>query len=113
MNEEQFKSIIKKSELITSDNFTDLLMSKIEVEKIPQKPFLPSLKSAIILITIITILISFILFNINVLSIITIDFISKTHRTKLFALLLFSILIGLNYLLKTQHSLNNYEKYSN
>ena len=105
MNEDQAKVLLKKSALITTENFTDSLMEQIEAKSAAQvQPTFPSIKGIFFIIAIVVMLLSLLLFYTNFTFLSEIEIIGNAHRTKLFAVLLFSVLLGVNHLLKMQHT---------
>lgn len=104
MNEDQVKVILKKSALQTTENFTDSLMERIEAKSVTHiQPSLPSLKRALLIITLVVVFVSSLFFCIDfnfhpVLEIVGV------HRTKLFVAVCFLVLLGINHLLRLQHS---------
>ncbi|WP_445908675.1 hypothetical protein [Yeosuana sp.] len=108
MNEDQVKILIKKSALKTTENFTDSLMEQIEAKSAPQvQPVFPAIKGVFLIIGLLVMLLSFLLFYTNFSFLSEIEIIGNAHRTKLFAVLLFSVLFGVNHLLKIQHTSKN------
>ncbi|RNC88339.1 MAG: hypothetical protein ED556_03910 [Winogradskyella sp.] len=63
MNEEQFKKIIKKSNLETSDDFINNLMSTIEVNKERKKALNKLFKITLFTVAVVTAVTSFIMFK--------------------------------------------------
>lgn len=105
MNEDQTKVLLKKSALKTTENFTDNLMEQIEAKSTAQvQSTFPSIKGVFLTIAVIVLLLSFLLFHNNFTFLSEIEIIGNAHRTKLFAVLLFSVLLGVNHLLKMQHT---------
>lgn len=105
MNEDQAKVLLKKSALKTTESFTDSLMEQIEAKSAAQvQPTFPSIKGVFLTIAIVVLLLSFLLFYTNFTFLSEIEIIGNAHRTKLFAVLLFSVLLGVNHLLKMQHT---------
>lgn len=108
MNIDQTKSIIKKSALETSDDFTDNLMAKIEAIGTEQSPSVfPSIKKATVTIAILMLAMCCILFFTNFSNFSNVEIIGDMHRTKLFGVLLFSVLLGVNHLLKMKYFSEN------
>jgi len=105
MNEEKAKVLLKKSALKTTEDFTDDLMEQIEAKSAAQvQPNLPSIKVILLTLALVVLLLSFLLFDTNFKFLSEIDIIGSAHRTKLFTVLLFSVLLGVNHLLKMQHT---------
>ncbi|MEZ4778574.1 MAG: hypothetical protein R2786_04255 [Flavobacteriaceae bacterium] len=105
MNEEQAKILLKKSALQTTENFTDNLMEQIEATPVTHlQPNFPSVKRVLSIITLIVLLISLLLFYTDFKFLSEFEIVSGAHRTKLFAAVLFSALLGVNHILKLQHS---------
>lgn len=105
MNEDQIKILLKKSALKTTENFTDNLMEQIEAKPAVQvQPVFPSIKGVFLITGLLVMLLSFLLFYTNFTFLSEIEIIGNFHRTKLFAVLLFLVLFGVNHLLKIQHT---------
>ena len=105
MNEEQTKELLKKSALQTTENFTESLMEQIEAKSIDQvQPNLPSINGALLPIAAVALLLSVLLYYTNFTFLSEFDIFGNAHRTKLFIVLLLSVLFGLNHLLKMQHT---------
>ena len=115
MNDNQTKVLLKKSALKTTENFTDSLMEHIEAKSAAQvQPTFPSIKGVLSTVAGVVLLLSFLLFYTNFTFLSEIEIIGNAHRTKLFAVLVVSVLLGVNHLLKMQHKskylFNNHEK---
>jgi hypothetical protein len=105
MNEDQAKRLLKKSALKTTESFTDSLMEQLEAKSAPQvRPNLPSIKGVLPIIALVVLLLSFLLFYTDFIFLPKIEIIGNAHRTKLFVVLLFSVLLGVNHLLKLHHT---------
>ena len=105
MNENQAKALLKKSALKTTEDFTDSIMEQIEAKyKAQVQPTFPSIRVVFLAIAMIVLLLSFLLFYTNFTFLSEIEIIGNAHRTKLFAVLLFLVLLGINHLLKMQHT---------
>ena len=105
MNENQAKVLLKKSALKTTELFTDSLMEKIEAKAVSQELFIfPSIKKVFFTIAVIVLLLSFLIFSTDFILPSVLDFIGNINRTKLFGVVLFSVLLGVNHVLKIQHA---------
>lgn len=105
MNENQTKALLKKSALKTTENFTDSLMEQIEAKSAAQvQPNLPSIKVVFLIVAFVVLLVSCLLFYINFTFLSELEIFGNARRTKLFAVVLFSVLLGVNHLLKMQHT---------
>lgn len=105
MNEEQTKILLKKSALETTENFTDNLMEQIETKSIAQvRHISPSISRVFLTIAAIVLLLSFLIFYTNFTFLSELEIIKNTHRTKLFIVLLFAVLLGVNHVLKIEHN---------
>ncbi|MAO38114.1 MAG: hypothetical protein CMP12_19825 [Zunongwangia sp.] len=103
MNEDQAKVILKKSTLKTTDNFTDSVMEQIEANTRVQFKF-PPIKNIFFKIVAVVLPLFFLLFFKTFTFLPRLEIFGDVYRTKLFALLLFSVLLGINYLLKLHYS---------
>ncbi|WP_235298181.1 hypothetical protein [Portibacter marinus] len=109
MNEDRAKVLLKQSGLTTTENFTDVLMEKIEAKSAVRVQLaFTSIKKALFFIAAILLLLSIYIFYSRFSSFSEIVIIGDLHRTKLFAVLLITVLLAVNYLLKMQHIYNNY-----
>ena len=99
MNEDQAKVILKKSTLKTTDNFTDSVMEQIEANTRVQFD-----KEYFLKIVAVVLSLFFLLFFKTFTFLPRLEIFGDVYRTKLFALLLFSVLLGINYLLKLHYS---------
>lgn len=104
MNEDQTYILLKKSALKTTEDFTDTLIEKIEATSTAQvKSSFPSIKGVFLTIAIVMLLLSFLLFYTNFTFLSEIEIMGNFYRTKLFIVVLFLVLLGINHLLKVQH----------
>ena len=105
MNENQAKRLLKKSALKTTENFTDSLMEQIEAKSATQvQPNFPSIKRVFSLIAIVLLLVSFLLFYTDFKFLSEIKFMGNAYHTKVFVVFFFVVLLGVNHLLKVQHT---------
>lgn len=105
MNENQAKRLLKKSALKTTENFTDSLMKQIEAERIIQEqPIFPSIKGVVVIMAVVMLLMSFVIFYTNFKYVLALANISSVSHTKLFVAVLFLVVLGVNHVLKLQHT---------
>ncbi|MFH6605083.1 hypothetical protein ACEZ3G_16470 [Maribacter algicola] len=106
MNEDQAKVLLKKSALKTTEDFTDSLMVQIDAKSINHiQPGFPSVKRVLSIITLVVVLASALLFCVDFKFLSELEIVGGVHRTKLFAVVLFSVLLGINHVLKLHYSL--------
>lgn len=103
MNEEQAKKLLRKSALQTTDGFTDSLMERIEAKSADQaKNNLPSIRKIFPLLAVVVLLLSYLIFYSDFKFLSGIKILGGSYRTKMFVVFLFSVLLGLNQLLRLQ-----------
>ncbi|RXG12867.1 hypothetical protein DSM03_10812 [Leeuwenhoekiella aestuarii] len=105
MNEDQAKKLLKKSELQATDHFTDSLMKQIEADvEARVQATVPSIKKVSLTIVAVVLPLFLLLFFKTFTFLPRLEFLGYAHRTKLFVVAVFSVLLAVNHLFKLHYS---------
>ncbi|NHN27793.1 hypothetical protein FIA58_019105 [Flavobacterium jejuense] len=108
MKEEQIKYILKKSEIVASNDLTDKIMLQIEVEKNKEiNSSIVSFRFIIGICTLLFFIVGLILYYLNFSVFMKSELMNKSFKTIIFAFITFLLLISFNHLIKLKTTITN------